>query len=111
VEIRFNPDDMTLGDMDDFEQAAGMPLDEAVRARPVLDEDGKRVVDEDGRPVTEARMSAKVMIALVWITQRRQDPAFTLAAARNVRVSSIKLSGRDEQTPAEVREQGKDESA
>lgn len=91
MKLSINPDDMTLGDMEDFEDATGVSLSKALSPVPVLDENGNRVLDDKGRPVKEANVTAKSLIALVWITTRRTNPEFTLADARNVKVTELEF--------------------
>src|SRR5689334_14735423 len=52
--------DLTIGDLEDFEEAAGVSFQEAFKATPQLDGDGKVVVDDKtGEPVMTATFSAK----------------------------------------------------
>lgn len=92
MDIELNPDELTLGDLEDFEDYVGKPLDEAVKPKPVYDDEGKRLFDEKGRPVSETRVPSKVLVCLVWIVKRKTEPAFTVADARNVRVTSLVLT-------------------
>ncbi len=80
---------LTLGDLEDFEEFFGKPLQEAVKPVPVLDEDGSKTFDEKGRPVTQVTVSSKALVGLVWITQRHVREGFTLADARGVRIADI----------------------
>ena len=66
-------DDLTIGDLEDFEDITGKPLDEAMALGP------------NGQP----KVSPKVMKALVFLTLRKTDPSFTLEDARNVKVSAL----------------------
>ena len=98
MEIRFNPDDMTIGDLEDFEDLVGKPFDEVVRPAPRMELDPetgemRRVFDEKGRPQMQVRMSAKAIKALVWILGKKQNPEFTLEDARNVKVTALVLEG------------------
>ncbi|MCG5459622.1 hypothetical protein PSH03_005406 [Micromonospora sp. PSH03] len=95
VDIELNPDDLTLGDLEDFETYVGAGLDEAVKPKPVFDDDGNRVFDEKGRPVSQTRIPTKALVALVWLVKRRETAGFTIADARDVRVNSLVLTESD----------------
>lgn len=104
MELAFNPDDLTLGDLEDFEENAGKPLMETLKASPVWEEDPetgerRRKVDpETGRPEMAVTVSAKSLRVLVWLLRRKTEPGFTMDDARNVRVSALKIGPVD--TPA-----------
>ena len=93
--LKLDPEDLSIGDLEDFEDITGQSLTEALKARPVIDSDGNRMFDEKGRPLSEAQLSAKVIKALVFVTKRRDNPAFTLEDARHVRISELKFSEAD----------------
>lgn len=97
MNLRIDPDDLTIGDLEDFEDFIGTPFNEAFKPRPVVDENGERVFDAKGRPEMSVQVTAKVLRCLVWIVRRKVDPAFTLEDARNVRVSQLELvDGEDD---------------
>lgn len=96
IDLNLDPDAMTLGDLEDFETHTGGTLDEMIRAVPVLDGEGNRTFDEKGRPVMTTKVSAKSLICLVWIIQRKTNPDFTLADARDIRVTSLTLGEASE---------------
>lgn len=96
VDIKLNPDDLTLGDLEDFEELVGKPIDEVVKPVPVTDEFGARVFDAKGRPEMTVKVPTKAVIALVWLSQRRDNPEFTLADARKVRVGSLVMTETNE---------------
>lgn len=87
--IAFNPDDFTVGDLEDFEDIVGVPFDEAFKEVATKDEDGKVIRDEKGRPVKTVKMGAKTLKALVYLTKRAENPDFTLEDARKVKVSEL----------------------
>ena len=93
ITINFDEDDLTLGDMEDFETVVGQTLLEAIRPHPVMGADGRPERDEDGRPISEVNVTAKALKALVWITLRRDNPEFTLDDARNIKVGALNLGG------------------
>lgn len=99
--IRFNPDEMTLGDLETFEEIVGKPLDEAITERVVRDpETNKPLRDEKGKPKREARAGAKAIVAMVYLTKRRDNPDYTLEDARAVKVSELVIEGDDEEKGA-----------
>ncbi|HWA67161.1 MAG TPA: hypothetical protein VG899_12435 [Mycobacteriales bacterium] len=84
--ITFNPNDLSVNDLVDFEEATGKDLFE------VLPTDAKAV--EDWRP------SAKVMRALLWIARRREQPGLTLLEAGDLTIEEFVLDfGGDEPRP------------
>lgn len=93
INIRFDEDNLTLGDLEDFEDAAGVPLFDALKPVPTFDDEGEKVRDEKGRPVMEVKMSAKTLKALVWIVLRAEREGFTLDDARNVKVAALEMVG------------------
>lgn len=103
MKLGINVDDFTLGDMDDFEAETGMSLDEALAPRPVNGPDGKPLRGEKGRPVTTSRPPAKALVGMVWLAMRHDNPAFTYADARNVRLVDLDISG-DAPDPKETRD-------
>jgi hypothetical protein len=66
--VNFNIDDLDLGELCDLEDVAGA---DAVTG------------------LGQGRLSAKGILAVVWIVNRRTDAAFTLEDARKVKVTSI----------------------
>lgn len=106
--IRLDPDALTIGDLEDFENGVGATLQEALKPVPVyeLDEDGEpkrdtdtgakiRKIGEDGRPEMTAKVSTTALKHLVWILKRNEDENFTLDDARKVRVSTLELVTAD----------------
>lgn len=92
-----DPDDFDIGDMEDFEDAVGVPLNEALKPVVVRDPETNEVVrGEDGRPELEVKVSAKALRHLVWILQRKTDPDFTPEQARKVKVSSLEIVTKEE---------------
>ena len=96
VSLRIDPDILTIGDLEDFEDVVGAPIYEVLSPRPVIGPDGKKVLDEKGRPELETKIPTKALKALIWITQRVDNPAFTLDDARSVRVSALELVGSED---------------
>lgn len=96
ISLHLDPDLLTLGDLEDFEDTVGRPVDEVLAPRLILDEDGNKTFDERGRPITGVRIPAKALVCLVWLVNRKDNPAFTLADARKVRVDQLEIPATDE---------------
>lgn len=107
--IVFNENDLTIGDLEDFEDAIGVPLTKAIQPVTLKDEDGKTVrhnCDEDeceddpckdnGRPVQTVNISGKVLKGLVWIAKRQDDETFSLEDARKVKVTELDIVREDD---------------
>ncbi|MGW6535218.1 hypothetical protein ACWGBV_03170 [Streptomyces sp. NPDC055051] len=95
VALRIDPDVLTIGDLEDFEDVVGAPLYDVLQPKPVIGSDGRKVLDEKGRPELQTQISTKALKALIWITQRMEKPGFSLEDARAVRVSALELVGTD----------------
>jgi len=67
--ITLNIDDLTIQDLQDFEDEVGKPLSEAVGDN----------------------MSARALKALVWVVKRAEDPNFTLDDAGKIKVEELDL--------------------
>ncbi|BEP14816.1 hypothetical protein acdb102_31270 [Acidothermaceae bacterium B102] len=89
--LTVNYDDMTIGDLEDFEQLTGSTWEEAFAPKLVLDEQGNKVFDDKGRPVKSAHVSATVLKVLVYISERRDHPDFTIDDARNTKIREIEF--------------------
>jgi hypothetical protein len=98
VALRIDPDVLTIGDLEDFEDTVGVALYDALQPKPVIGPDGKKVLDEKGRPEMQTQITTKALKALIWITQRIEKPEFTLDDARRVRVSELELVGVDDES-------------
>lgn len=72
MKITMNLDDLTLREIEDFETASGLSIGEigAGKALP-----------------------ARALRALVWVVQRREDPAYTYEAAGDVKVGDLEFEG------------------
>jgi formate-dependent phosphoribosylglycinamide formyltransferase (GAR transformylase) len=64
--VDFN--DITLGEIEDIEAYAGLPI--------------SQIADLDST-------SSKLRTAFVWIVKRRENPAFTIADAKNLPASEL----------------------
>lgn len=67
-EFTFDLDKVTVGDIVDIEDTVGMAWDD--------------IVDMDSPPT-------KVLLAMLWIVKRRDDPNFTLEDARNTPLAEV----------------------
>jgi hypothetical protein len=104
--IRLDMDSMSLGDLEDFEEHTGQALQDAIAERPVIDpETGKPKRGERGRLVKEVQLSMKSLVAIVWLVKRSEDPTFTYAQARALKVKELEIVA-----PVEDAE-GKDDGA
>ena len=72
--LNLNPEDLSIGDLEDFEDITGMQLQKALEAKPVLDDAGEQVKDEKGRPLREVQIPTKVLKALVFLDQAPGEP-------------------------------------
>lgn len=89
--LRIDENEFTIGDLEDFEDVAGVSFMDALKPVPVLDDEGKPVFDEKGRRETTVNFSPTSLKALVWITKRREVPGFSVEDARNVRVAAMEI--------------------
>lgn len=95
--LTLNPDDLTLGEMEEFEDIAGRPLADVMRGEVALDDEDKPVRDARGKVVREIRPRVKEITALVFLAKRRSDPSYTLAGARGVKLTELRLGAEDPQ--------------
>lgn len=68
TEFTFDLDKVTVGDIVDIEETVGMAWDD--------------IVDMDSPPT-------KVLLAMLWIVKRRDNPAFTLDDARATPLADV----------------------
>lgn len=71
MKLTVNLDDLTIGDLADIEDATGVSLSGVNLGAPPL----------------------KIIPALVWIQERRANPAYTYAEARAIKLSELTLAG------------------
>jgi hypothetical protein len=69
-----NIDDMTLGDLEDLEEATGMAFSDI---ESTLSQAGDKMP-----PI-------KVVKAIIWILRRKTDPAYTLADTASVKLTEL----------------------
>lgn len=79
MKIKLDIDELTFGDMEDFEEFAGVPLMEAMQQ------------------VQAGQMPLKPAIGLIWICQRAINPNFTLDDARKVKLNDLEIDLEDDE--------------
>lgn len=65
--VMIDPDQLTLGEVEDFEQAAGQSIG----------------------TILGGQLNGKALVALVWVMKRRDNAAYTLEDARKVRLGQF----------------------
>lgn len=83
--LKVDPNDLTIGDLEDFEKMAGRSFTSATRA------------DKSGN----VELTASDLIALVTIVKRKDNPDFTQEDARNIKLSELKI-GEDKPDPSDA---------
>lgn len=76
-EVRIDISDLTLGEAEEFEEITGLALSNFGEGKP---------------------FPAKAIVALVYLTQHRTDPDFTLDDARGVRMSALSTGSVEVET-------------
>jgi len=93
--VTMNMDDMTFGELEDFETVTGLVMSEAVKTVVVTDPKTGRVIpdpeDPKGRPLKETRMSVKAMMGMVFISMRRDNPEITFDDVKKIKISDVDL--------------------
>lgn len=77
--LRVDPDELTIGDLEDFEDASGQAFEDAFAEGP------------DGN----VKPSLKAIKAIVWVVKRQSNPAFTLEDARKVKLADLQIGSED----------------
>ena len=109
LKISMNMDDLTFGDLEEFESVTGLVMSDAVRTEIVRDSNGRAVPDPEdpkGRPLKETKMSAKAMLGLVYLSMKHDDPTVTIDSVRNIKLSDVDLQLSEE--AQEELDEGKD---
>ncbi|MDP9388183.1 MAG: hypothetical protein M3Q48_09810 [Actinomycetota bacterium] len=75
-DLTIDPDDLTLGEVEQLEELTGKPLGE----------------------MFNGAISAKAATALVYVIKRREDPAFTLDDARAFKIGGLNIAGESDPT-------------
>lgn len=105
--INLSMDDITLGDLEAFEEACGGDLMEALTPQVVTDADGRPVKDPDdpkGHPLRAIKVNARTMIGLVYVAMRRDNESITLAEVKRIPLTQLDFNvntpaGGDEEDP------------
>lgn len=84
--LQLNLDDVSLGDIEDFEDYTGMSF---------------AVLDQVKDPEKAASMSAKVFTGMALLALRHENPDATIEEARKVKVSQLMGAVDDDPTVAE----------
>lgn len=71
--VTIDPNDLTLGELMDFEEASGEKVSDVFAA------------SEGAAP----SFSARTLTALVWVIRRRDDPNYSLDDARTVKIGDL----------------------
>jgi len=101
--ISINMDDLTFGELEEFENVTGLVMSEAIKTEFVRDHQGNKLPDPDdpkGRPLTETKMSVKAMMGMVYLSMRRDNPDVTFGTVRQMKLSDIDFElteGTDEE--------------
>lgn len=86
-------DDLTLGDMEAYEDATGCNLLEDLTPKPVIDPETKMPVkdpdDDKGRPLMRVRISSATHTALIYLGLKREDPTVTIDQVRAMKLTDI----------------------
>ena len=88
VVLDIKEDELEVRDLVDFKKLTGVKWEKAFKAVPVIGDDDKPVM-KDGEVVKTVEVEPEYLHALVFITQRRLDPSFTIEDAGRVKVASI----------------------
>lgn len=103
--VSLNLDEMTLGDMEAFEDVTGKTFEELLAPKPVLDENGRKVPDPDdpkGRPLMETKMSMKALVGLAYVALRKENPDITIQQVRDMPLDSFDFDVEGEVDPTEA---------
>lgn len=95
IEINLSEDSLTIGDLEDFEELTGSTFDEAMKPTHLKDDDGNLMYDDKGRPTMGVKPSMKMVIALAYISARKNDPEITLERIRNTSVKDFAFKGAE----------------
>ena len=87
--LRFSAASLTVGDLEDMEEMSGLSFAEVFSMLGEMETGGIH------------KLPMKLITALVLVIRRHDDPAFTLADARKVRLTELELV-LDEPDPTEA---------
>ncbi len=104
--ISMNMDDLTFGEMEQFEDVTGLIMSDAVRTEIVRDpKTGMPLPDPDdpkGRPLKETKMGVKAMMGMVYIAMHRDDKTVTFDDVRNIKLSEVDLDLQESDEESEL---------
>lgn len=104
--ISINMDELTFGEMEEFEEVTGLIMSEAIKTEIVRDpKTGRAVPDPDdlkGRPLKETKMGIKAMMGMVYLSMKRDNPEVTWSDIKKLKLSDVDLE-------LEENEEGKDQ--
>lgn len=92
IKVSMDMDDLTFGELEDFEVATGLVMSEAVRSDIVRDKEGRPVPDPDdekGRPLREVKMGVKAMMGMVYLALKRTNPETSFEDIRQMKMSEV----------------------
>ena len=90
--IDFDPNDLTLGEMEEIETAAGVPFQSLVAQ------------------FEKQEMTTRAMRAVLWILIRRSNPDYTFEDTANVSIGDLdKLQVEDDEDPLASATSGEEE--
>lgn len=99
LKAKLDMDDLTFADMEDFENATGVSMSDAVKTEIVRDPITKKPVpdpkDEKGRPLRAVKMSARAMNGMLWLALRKDNPALTFEEVRRMKMSEVDFEVED----------------
>lgn len=93
VKVSMDMDELTFEELEDFEDATGLVMSEAIKTVIVRDPKTNRAIadpdDPKGRPLKEVRMKSIAMRGLVWIALKRDNPEISFEEVKKMRPADI----------------------
>lgn len=93
--ISINMDELTFGEMEEFEEVTGLIMSDAIKTEIVRDpKTGMAIPDPDDprhRPLKETKMGVKAMMGMVYLSMKRDDPTVIFADVRKLKLSDVDL--------------------
>ena len=92
LKVSMDMDDLTFGELEEFENVTGLAMSDAVSTEVVRNKDGHPVADPDdpkGRPLKQVRMGVKAMMGMVYLAMKRENPDVSFEDIRQMRMSEI----------------------
>lgn len=106
LKVSMDMDDLTFGELEEFENVTGLVMSDAVRSEIVRDSNGHPLPDPDdpkGRPLKQVKMGVKAMMGMVYLAMKRGNPDVSFEDIRRMKMSEIDfdVSEGDEQGNSE----------